>query len=262
MTHIDKAGLPYWNENWSKADFPIPFNHKDSSIDNYVYLELHKYFKKILGNKKGFSVLEIGCANSIWPIYFYQYFDAKVYGLDYSEVGCERSRAFLKNYNVPGEIFCEDLFNPCSDLLHKFDLVVSFGVVEHFENTADCLKACAAFVKPGGHLLTLIPNIPGVIGFIQKYVDRAVYDIHVPLTQKKLALAHHAANLNLQTCDYFMSINLSVVNSGTFSSHPFNKYLRHTLSALSKICWMIEKYGIKIPKNKFTSPYIIALAKI
>ena len=164
MTQFDKAGTTYWDDNWSKVEFPKAFDENDQSLDNYVKLQLHAFFKNLLKDKKKFRVLEIGCANSIWPIYFHQYFSADVYGLDYSEVGCEKSRALLKHYHVPGEIYCADLFSPPSDLLQKFDFVVSFGVVEHFENTAHCLKSCAAFVKSGGTLLTLIPNIPSIIG--------------------------------------------------------------------------------------------------
>ena len=262
MTQNDKAGATYWDDNWSKVEFPKAFDENDQSLDNYVNLHLHAFFKNLLKDKKKFSVLEIGCANSIWPIYFHQYFNAEVYGVDYSEVGCEKSRALLDHYHIPGEIYCADLFSPPSNLLQKFDLVVSFGVVEHFEDTAYCLKSCAAFVIPGGLLLTLIPNIPSVIGFIQKFVDREVYDVHVPLTKKKLINAHKATDLKLMHCEYFMSMNLSVVNSGSFSSHRFNPFLRHALSGTSKASWILEKYGLKLPKNRLTSPYIMAVAKV
>jgi SAM-dependent methyltransferase len=258
----DKAGTTYWDDNWSKVEFPKAFDENDQSLDNYANLQLHAFFKNILKDKEKFSVLEIGCANSIWPIYFHQYFNADVYGLDYSEVGCAKSRALLKHYHVPGEIYCADLFSPPAELLQKFDLVVSFGVVEHFENTAHCLKSCAAFLKPGGLLLTLIPNIPSIIGFIQKFVDKDVYDIHVPLTKKNMLDAHHFAALDLDYCDYFMSINLSVVNSGSFSSNRLNPFLRHVLSGTSKVCWILERYGLKIPKNRLTSPYIMTVAKV
>ncbi len=262
MTQIDKAGSAYWNDNWIHTEFPKPFDAQDQRLDNYVNLQLHKYFQNLLGGRKDFSVLEIGCANSIWPIYFHQYFNANVAGLDYSEVGCEKSRTLLEHYKVPSQMYCADLFSPASELLGKFDVVVSFGVVEHFEDTANCLKACAAFVKPGGILFTLVPNIAGIIGFMQKYVDRAVYDVHVPLTKKMLINAHEKSGLSLEQCDYFMSVNLSVVNSGSFSSHPLNSYLRHVLSGFSKICWFLEKKGIHLPKNKIFSPYIISITKI
>ncbi len=262
MNQKDKAGANYWDNNWSKVEFPKPFSHEDQSLDNYVNLELHKYFQQLLGSRKNFSVLEIGCANSVWPIYFHQYFDAKVYGLDYSEIGCEKSRLLLEHYKTPGEIICADLFAPPDELLGKFDLVVSFGVVEHFTDTADCLKSCAAFLKPGGMLLTLVPNIPSIIGLIQKYVDRAIYDVHVPLTKKMFIEAHEKSLLNIEYCDYFMFINLSIINSDAFSLRHLNKWFRHFLSGISKIFWILEKYGIRMPKNRFTSPYLIALATI
>lgn len=261
MTQNDKAGTTYWNNNWSKVQYPKAFDVNEQSLENYVNIQLHTFFKDLLKDTKQFSVLEIGCANSIWPIYFYQYFSANVYGIDYSEVGCEKSRSLLEHYKVPGKIYYADLFSPPSELLEKFDLVVSFGVVEHFKDTVHCLKSCAAFVKPGGLLLTLIPNIPSIIGFIQKFVDRKVYDIHIPITKKKMIDFHESAALELTYCDYLMSINLNVVNSGSFSSHHFNPFLRHTLSSISKVFWILEKYGLKILKNRFTSPYIIAVAK-
>jgi len=144
MTQIDKAGANYWDQNWSQADIPKLFDHNDQNLDNYVNLQLHEYLKVLLKDKKEFSVLEIGCANSVWPMYFYQQFNAEIHGLDYSEIGCEKSRRLLNHYKIPGEIYCADLFTPPADLLEKFDLVVSFGVVEHFENTTDCINACAA----------------------------------------------------------------------------------------------------------------------
>ena len=134
--------------------------------------------------------------------------------------------------------------------------------MEHFEETAHCLKSCSAFVKPGGLLPTLIPNIPSIIGFIQKFVDREVYDVHMPLTKKKMVDAHACAALELSCCDYFMAMNLSVVNSGSFAHHRFNPLLRHILSETSKVSWILEKYGLKILKNRLTSPYFMTVEKV
>lgn len=58
-----------------------------------------------------------------------------------------------------------------------------------------------------------------------------------------------------------MSLNLSVVNSGAFTKHKFNSFLRHILSGLSKIVCLWEKYFFGFPSNRWTSPYIIAIAK-
>lgn len=262
MNQVDKAGVQYWDSNWTDSDKPILFSEENKNLDNYVNLQLHKYFKSLFGEKGDFSILEIGCANSIWPIYFNQFFNARVDGLDYSEVGCQKSRELLKYHNTPGNIYCSNLFDPPKEILNKYDYVVSFGVVEHFEDTANCLQSCAKFLKPGGKLITLIPNIPGIIGLIQKRIDREVYDVHVPLTKETLSRAHQEASLRLDNCEYFLSINLNVVNSGSFSSNKYNTYFRRLLSVPSKTCWILEKYGLRIPENRFTSPYIIAIAGV
>jgi len=260
MVKTDKAGLKYWDENWSNTQIPAMFDHTNDSLDNYVNQKLHELFKTIIGERKNIDILEIGCANSIWPVYFHKYFDANVYGLDYSEIGCKRSRDILNHYNIPATILCADLFSPPTSLLKKFDLVVSFGVIEHFINTADCLKSCAAFVKPEGLLFTLIPNMYGLTGFLQKTVDKDIYDIHVPLSKANMISAHESVNQKIEFCNYFLSLNLGVVSSGKFSNHSLNKYFRHFLSVPSKTAWILEKYGIPLPVNKFSSPYIISLA--
>jgi SAM-dependent methyltransferase len=257
----DKAGCSYWDDNWGEADIPSLFDPSSTLLDNYVNFKLHQYFSKILDKKKKLKVLELGCANSVWPIYFQKYHDAQVSGLDYSEVGCEKSRQLLAHYNTPGDIYHADLYAPPKEMLNSFDLVVSFGVVEHFENTNACLQACAAFLKPGGKLFTLIPNMVGLIGTLQKYIDRLVYNVHVPIDKKSLAEAHQNIGVKIIECDYFLSMNLSVVNSGNFAKNKCNNMLRHILSGVSKAFWFSEKLGIKLPNNFITSPYVVAVAE-
>jgi len=258
---VDRAGREYWEENWSNAGLPRPLDPHDQTLGNYVNLQLHHLFEQLLSGQRGFHVLEIGCANSIWPIYFHRHFSAHTAGLDYSEIGCARSRALLTHYEVPAAIHCGDLFDPPAELREKFDLVVSFGVVEHFEDTAECLRSIAAFLKPGGLLVTTIPNITGIVGWLQRVVDRAVYAVHVPLSREKLAAAHRRAGLTTLRCEYFLSLNLSAVNSGLFSTHPLNPLVRRIFSGVSKVVWWLERRGVRIPPNRVTSPYLIAVAR-
>ena len=44
MTQFDKAGTTYWDDNWSKVEFPKAFDENDQSLDNYVNLQLHAFF--------------------------------------------------------------------------------------------------------------------------------------------------------------------------------------------------------------------------
>lgn len=260
MKQIDKAGENYWNKNWTDSEKPLLFNEKDKSLNNYVNFKFHKFFESFF-HKKRFSIIEIGCANSIWPIYFKKNFNAISDGLDYSKIGCKKSRALFKYHKIDGKIYCADLFNPPKTIFKKYDFVVTFGVIEHFVETKGCLEACAKLLKPGGSLITIIPNMNGINGFLQKMIDRKVYDVHVPLSKKDLTKAHENSSLLLKKCDYFLSVNLSVINSGTFSSSRYNKYLRHLLSSISKTFWSLEKLKIKIPCNFVSSPYLISVAE-
>ncbi|MGA9853612.1 MAG: class I SAM-dependent methyltransferase [Gammaproteobacteria bacterium] len=258
----DRAGLQYWEAGWSQAAFPVPFDPNDTSLNNHVNREFHRYFSRLLAGRKGLKFLEIGCANSVWPIYFSRHHGCEVCGLDYSETGCARSRKLLHDYQIAGTVYCADLFQPPPDLLSQFDLVVSFGVAEHFDSTPGCLRACAGFVRPGGLLVTVIPNLTGMTGMIQRWVDKQIYSIHVPMTKDRFRQAHEDAGLQVESCEYFMSISLGSVNSGKFTTHPLNRYLRRMLSWVSKACWFLERYGIRIPANRITSPYIMSVAPL
>jgi 2-polyprenyl-3-methyl-5-hydroxy-6-metoxy-1,4-benzoquinol methylase len=53
-------------------------------------------------------------------------------------------------------------------MVSAFDVVISFGLVEHFEDTDACLKAINKFLAPKGLLITFIPNMVGFTGFLTK----------------------------------------------------------------------------------------------
>jgi 2-polyprenyl-3-methyl-5-hydroxy-6-metoxy-1,4-benzoquinol methylase len=50
-------------------------------------------------------------------------------------------------------------------MVAAFDVVISFGLIEHFEDTDACLKAISQFIAPQGLLITFIPNMEGFPGF-------------------------------------------------------------------------------------------------
>lgn len=262
----DKAGKAYWDEVWNGEKIPLPINPDLTTLDNQVNIRFHEFFSKIFPRFKSenSTILEVGCAQSSWLPYFTQQFGLKIYGLDYSELGCEQSREVLKNANIQGEIVCGDLFSPPASMLGKFDFVVTFGVVEHFSDTQACIKALAKFLKPGGILITNIPNMAGLTGVIQKAFNRPVYDIHVPLDRELLANAHQDSSLNLLQCDYFLFTNFGVPNLNGLPPTFGRKIKGLILKALyfvSKGIWWYEQKFSQIKPNRFTSPYILCAAQ-
>ena len=60
MKQVDKAGAKYWNENWFVVEKPSLFSEDNKSLDNYVNIRFHEFFKALFGKRKQFKILEIG----------------------------------------------------------------------------------------------------------------------------------------------------------------------------------------------------------
>jgi 2-polyprenyl-3-methyl-5-hydroxy-6-metoxy-1,4-benzoquinol methylase len=228
---------------------------------------MEEYFNNAFSNMetRGKALLEIGCARSIWLSHFANAFGFRVSGIDYSTQGCEDTKRSLLNDGIASEIVCADFFDPPSWMTNKYDVIVSFGVAEHFQDTQACIRAFAKMLKPGGIMITVIPNMFGLIGQIQKIVDKQIFDIHVQLNAHDLRNGHEAAGLEVLDCNYFLSINFGVCNVEKCSQRTISWLCRKSIVAsllrLSMLVWLIEEHLPLFKPNKFTSPYITCLAR-
>jgi len=68
-----------------------------------------------------------------------------------------------------------DIFNPPQELIGAFDVVCSFGVLEHFEDSVNTINAFKKFLKPGGILITTVPYLKGATGILQKIMNKPVF---------------------------------------------------------------------------------------
>lgn len=262
---IDKAGEDYWTKVWKESDLAPRLDIHNKSLNNYPYRILHKFYSEVLAEKTGEQqLLEIGCGNSVFMTYFAREFGFKVSGVDYSELGCEQSRQILKRDGVEGHIYLADAFNPPAELLGKYDIVCSFGVAEHFTDTAKALEAFAAFLKPGGILITSVPNLAGATGFLQKHMNRPVYDIHVAMDKAYLEEANKKAGLKLMDSKYFLSVSFAVTLEGIGGKIPYyipKLILLKGIRYFSKVIWMFEEIFGSLPEGKLFSAGIITAAK-
>lgn len=259
----DRASEAFWSARWNR-DGPMrqAVDPNPRGRSNPVHLAYHRYFQAVFAGlpTADLSLIEIGCARSRWLPYFRQQYGFKIAGLDYSEIGCEQATSILENAGIKGDIICADLFDPPAVAIGQYDILVSFGVVEHFDDTASCLRACARLLKPSGLMLTFIPNMRGAVGWLQRRLSAEVYDVHVPLRAHDLAQAHEAAGLSVSTCDHLMFANWGVVNHGRGRGRT-GSMIRHALSGASKASWAIERLGGPFRPNPVTSPYIACAAR-
>ena len=259
----DRTGRDFWDQWWQRTPLPLPIDPCRPGLKNYPYRSFHRYFSEVLGKDSGRQrrLIEVGCAQSVFLPYFARHLGFQVAGLDQSELGCERARRILDREGVDGQIYRADLFDPPSALLGGFDVAISFGVVEHFDDTSRPLAAIAALLKPDGKVLTLIPNLTGVLGRYQTLLDRRLYEAHVVMDCETLADAHHQAGLDVESAGYLMPVSFEVLNVEGWKNRSAKRVASRAHTAASRLAWAVDDHLFRLKPNRWTSPYVVCVAR-
>lgn len=167
-----------------------PCGYGDQLIDRVLSCVIERY--------KPTTVLEIGCGNSNWLPYIAQKYNVEVYGIDYSQIGCNLLINKLEKEQNRKNIYCVDFFDEeAMRQLPRVDMIYSLGVVEHFSNTEDVISRFSSLLNAGGILLTEIPNMTGINGRLTKMYQPKVYKKHKILTGLELRQAYERNNLKI-----------------------------------------------------------------
>lgn len=262
----DLTDAAFWDSNWEKRGLPEPINPHSARSRYLFYTLIHRKLRLLFAglDPARTRLIEVGCGSSAWLPYFAKEMGFQVSGLDYSEIGCRQTRAVLDHEGVKGDVYQADMFNPPAELQGAFDVVFSFGVVEHFQPPERCVQALTKLLRPGGIVVTVVPNLLGALGAMQSWVDRSVYDVHVLHTDKTLADAHRLSGLDVLESDYFFSVNFGwVIEAHAPPSLTRWPKLR-VLSALrwgSRLSWWLEQQLAPLPPGRLLSPAILCAAR-
>lgn len=122
-------------------------HHEDVWIDQGRSDKFQVYFAQLAGSLSTDSVLELGCGEGFVLAALTA---AQKYGIDPSVHALIRAR---NRSNADCAVArAEELPFPSA----SFDLVVSVGVMEHFENPDQASAEVSRVLKPGGHYIALI----------------------------------------------------------------------------------------------------------
>jgi SAM-dependent methyltransferase len=263
---MNRSSKAYWEATWSGVPLPVQDEGK-RGLRGFVRRRFYGYFQEAFARypPAGNKLLELGCVRSVWLPYFGGALRFDVSGIDYSAVGCQQARQLLADAGVSGTIICADFFDPSAGLLERFDVVVSLGVAEHFDDTSAALAAFARYLRPGGLLLTSIPNLAGLNGRILRAINQPLYDIHVPLSRGALRDAHVRAGLEVLECDYFLFTHLGLCSlDGLLPrsvSYPLKQVFASGLLAVTAATWLVEERVGDLPPNALLAPYIQCVAR-
>jgi SAM-dependent methyltransferase len=259
----DRTGRSYWDGWWERRPLPRTLDPFRKGLRNYPYRKFHQFYSELFArcSASGERLIEIGCAQSVYLPYFARYHGLRVAGIDQSELGCERARQILEAQKVAGEIYCGDFFAPPSRLVGVFDWAMSYGVLEHFDDTAGAVAGVSRYLKPGGRLITFVPNLTGMMGRYQRLLDRKLYEAHVPLSADRLARAHREAGLEVESADYLLPFGLEVTGIETWGGGVAGLALKIVNTAVTRSVRIVDGRIVRLKPNRWTSPYVVCVAR-
>ncbi len=173
-----------WADEWAQADVMLEFDP-----NTVFFRDIHKLCQRHLPFDKTMRCLEVGCYPGTYMWYFNKYFGYQASGIEYVDECIEPCKKFMETLGVDADVIHDDFFEyePNDEL---WDVVVSFGFIEHFHDTQAVIQRHLDMVKPGGYLVLVIPNHAGLNGQIMKIMDEEKYEIHnlMPYKQMEAAL--------------------------------------------------------------------------
>lgn len=238
----------FWKSFWeSKKD--LIFFLKP----NYIFGDI---LAQIIADKKIKTAIELGGFPGYYATYLKKYQGLDTTLFDYYVHEGLIKELLLKNGLKDGDINIieADLFSYQPKQL--YDLVLSFGLIEHFNDTKSIIQTHLQFLKPGGTLFITLPNFKGVNGWVQHRFDLENYNKHNINCMDPALLADYCRQLELK--------NVEAYYHGKFSTWLENRSQRGAgVRALVKTIWFAGKIATKlIPvESKFLSPYIVVKAE-
>lgn len=238
----------FWTSYWeSKTDLIFPVG------PDYLF---HRELREIVSANGVKTAIELGGFPGYYSIFLKKYLGAESTLLDYfvhpGILGGLLKANGLNREDV--QVIETDLFAYTPE--QEYDLVLSCGLIEHFQDTRDIVSRHVRFMKPGGALFITLPNFRGVNGWVQKNFDRDNYD------------KHHLASMDLQllekTAKELGLTDIRVRYFGGFSVWLESRKEKSALvRTLIKALWYAGKVPTKLLgfESKLLSPYIMLTAR-
>ncbi len=214
------------------------------------------FFKEYLNifPKKG-KLLDIGGFPGNFASYFINKFNYDVTILDYY-IDKELVNKVEKINNLNNgkiKLINNNIFDSLA--IEKFDIVTSFGFIEHFEDTYETINLHKKYLKEKGLLFLTIPNFTGINGLVQKIYDKENYKIHNIKSMNLKLLYSIMFKLGFKNIkvEYFGNSGLWIEPTA-----PVSPFTRKILMKLSRF---IVKFPYRKP-NKVTSSFILISGKL
>ena len=234
-----------------------------SAYDDYLLWDV--ILPKYLPNLKGSKSVEIGSAPGDYSVQFCKRHGCIPYGVEYSSVGVGINRdVFRQNGFNPDNVIHADFFSDEFLGQHRetFDIVISKGFIEHFEEVKPVVDRHMQLIKPGGYLIVTVPNLRGVNYWLGRLFDEGAIPRHNISIMRKAVYQRLFDNKNLETlfCDYYGAFSFYLFTAGR------SVVKRHLLGACHRLqpilnLGMRTIFGSKGPETPAFSPFLLYIGR-
>jgi 2-polyprenyl-3-methyl-5-hydroxy-6-metoxy-1,4-benzoquinol methylase len=226
--------------------------------------ELYDVMAESLPARPGTSVVEMGCANSDWLPYYWSDYGYSIYGIDYLEAGCRLAERKLEAAGCSEHrIFCGDFRDLHEKTGRQFDIVVSFGVIEHFEEPGELIATFRRYLRDGGLMITVCPNTAGHAMHLQKYVDKRIYDGHLRFGLDDLVEYHRHGGMETLRASH---LGLMSLNNLDFSGYGrvgglLKMLVKLVNGPLVALLYALKKLGLPLGDPRLSAALIVVARK-
>lgn len=248
----------YWTTLWDGQQHKVRHLRR-AYVSNR---QLAKLFHRALANFRHPTLIELGCADSLWLPYLAQNYESDCYGVDFSELGCQLAQRNLALAGAEGTILCEDLFAFAKKQPGAFDFVYSMGLIEHFSTPHAILEETYNLLKPEGTMLTVTPNLRGMYTPMARVASPKLLATHKAIPPVGLAAALRNAGFHVTEFGYTGGpLKLSVVDYSPWQA-VIGRWGHEVLCKCVNLTDIVVGNllaGLRVPNQQLTSPYVYAL---
>ncbi len=232
-----------WDKNWKNTDFYV------IAKDDPIRIVIDKFIPRGEGKR----CVEIGCFPGRILAVFGE-LGYELYGIDFADGVDTILPEWLKKqgYNI-GDFKKGDFLEMKLD--ERFDIVCSFGFIEHFNNWQEVLMRQAQMVNSGGRLIVTAPNFSGLLqGAFLRLIDDENYQKHfIPsINPEQWSKALIADGFAIEYVGYFGKFGYWINNK------KLNCFQRAIVYIYEKV---IKRILIKFNPGKQTSLYCGVIAR-
>ncbi len=210
--------------------------------------------------------IEIGSAPGEWIVSFVEKFGSIPHGLEYTKAGVAVNRRVFSTAGFDeANVFEGDFFSDevVQNHLAKYDIVISRGFIEHFDEPREVIQRHLSLLREGGYLIITIPNLRGIYGWWTRHFNPAQMPLHnleimqLPVFQSLFLIP----TLKKHCCQYFGTFTFWM-----FTSPPEARWTTRFIRILTLFQFVLSAFFRLLLRKRgadssFFSPHLVYIGQ-